>query len=200
MVGCGDKAPLRKPEATGSPPDAAARLSSWPVIAVSGALTVAFLLWFGLTDVQAPQGTPSFLQLQLAFTEERFDYVISSWSAAGTLTLQERNLWIDLLFPPVYGAFLAGLLGLTTRGSRGERNRSLAIILTLPFLAGALDWVENGSLLWLMAHFPEHPSGMVLFASTIAAIKWGLLLASITAIAYYLVRAAVVHIGSGDPA
>jgi hypothetical protein len=200
MMVSGDKAPSRKPEASGSLPIVAARLSSWPVVAVSGTLTVAFLLWFGLTDMQAPQGTPSFLQLQLAFTEERFDYVISRWSAAGTLTLQERNLWIDLLFPPVYGAFLAGLLGLTARGSRGERSRSLSIILTLPFLAGALDWMENGSLLWLMAHFPEYSPGMILFASVIAAIKWGFLLVSIAAIIYYPARAAVAHIGSGDPA
>ena len=171
-----------------SPTNALERLVRWPIIALCGALTVAFLLYFSATERAAPEGTPGVIELELAFTEERFSGIVEQWAGAGTLAVQQRNLWLDLLFPFAYAGLLTGLLGMLALPSSGEPKLGLSILVMLPLVAGVLDWIENGLLIWLLGQGHYHGPILVFLMSTISLIKWLLLLVSGAAIIYQLLR------------
>ena len=164
------------------------RLARCPIVALCGLLTAAFLLYFSATERAAPQGTPGVIELELAFTEERFSGIVEQWAGAGTLAVQQRNLWLDLLFPFAYAGLLTGLLGMLASPSSGEPKLGLSILVTLPLVAGVLDWIENGLLIWLLGQGHYHGPSLVFLMSTISLIKWLLLLVSGAAISYQLLR------------
>ena len=103
------------------------RLVRWPMVALCGVLTALFLLYFSGTERAAPGGTPGVMELELAFTEERFNGIVDQWAEAGTLGDHQRNLWLDLLFPFAYAGFLTGLLGLLALPSSSNRSNSWRI-------------------------------------------------------------------------
>jgi len=167
---------------------ALARLARWPVVALCAVLTALFLLYFSATERAAPEGTPEVLELELAFTTDRFDSIVDQWAESGTLAVQQRNLWLDLFFPFAYGGLLTGLLGLLAVPSSGEPKLRYAVLLPLPLVAGVLDWMENGLLIWLLGQGHNHWPTFVLLMSTISSVKWLLLLVSGVAVIYQLVK------------
>ena len=164
------------------------RLARWPIVALCGVLTALFLLYFSGTERAAPGGTPRVIELELAFTEERFNGIVDQWSEAGTLVVQQRNLWLDLLFPFAYAGLLTGLLGMLALPSSGEPKAGLSMLVTLPLVAGVLDWIENGLLIWLLGQGPYDGPVLVFLMSTVSLIKWLLLLVSGAAIICQLLR------------
>ena len=158
------------------------RLADWRIVALCGALTVAFLLFFTGTERGAPDGTPGVIELELAFSEERFNHIVHDWTKAGTLGMQRRNLWFDLLFPFAYATFLCGLLGLLAMRSSDPPRAGLVVLLMLPLVAGALDWIENGLLIWLLQSMDGQRQLLVTTASVVASAKWILLLVSLVAV------------------
>ena len=62
------------------------------------------------------------------------------------------------------------------------------VVATLPLAAGVLDWMENGSLIWLLGQGHYHGPILVFLMSTISSIKWLLLLVSGAVIIYQLVK------------
>ena len=124
--------------------------AKWQVVLLCGVLTVAFMLSFSSADRAAPEGTPGIIELELAFSEDRFSDIVRQWAGAGTLPLQERNLWIDLVFPWACAVLLSCLLAWVAKGLYEEWPRGFVILLALPWVAGLLDWVENVLLLILL--------------------------------------------------
>jgi hypothetical protein len=162
--------------------------SRWQVLAVCAVLTAAFLLFFWATEAQAPAGTPSMIDLQLAFSEAKLDDIMESWAKSGMLEVQRRSLWIDLLFPFVYSFLLSGLLAALAVPSDARPGTYLAILLTLPFVAGLLDWLENGLLLFILGQGSARSPFLILVSSTVAAAKWVLLAVTAMAILVVLAR------------
>ena len=167
------------------------RTAKWQIVLGCGVLTVAFVLFFVSADLKAPAGTPGIIQLELAFTEGNFSSIINQWSEAGTLQVQERNLWIDLLFPVAYAVFLSSLLAFLTVRPDGEPSPGLMLLLIQPFIAGLLDWVENISLLLLLRDTSNLSESLIFLASTVASFKWILILVSALAIIYHILRKVV---------
>jgi hypothetical protein len=172
--------------------EALRRLAHWPLVALCGLLTALFLLYFSATERAAPQGTPGVLELELAFTPQRFNGIVDQWAEAGTVEVQQRNLRLDLLFPFAYAGLLTGLLALLARPPSGAPKLLLSILLTLPPVAGVLDWFENGLLIWLLGHDPYQWPTLVLLMSAISSIKWLLLLVSGVAVIHQLVKTIMV--------
>ena len=56
------------------------RLADWRIVALSGVLAVAFLFFFTGTESGALEGTPGVIELELAFSEERFDDIVEDWT------------------------------------------------------------------------------------------------------------------------
>jgi len=161
------------------------------VLAVCAVLSVAFLLFFAATERQAPEGTPGMLDLQLAFSGARFDEIVTRWNETGMLEMERRNLWIDLLFPLTYSFLLFGLLGALSLPSGARPGRGLTLLLAFPFVAGLLDWLENGLQIFLLGQGSARSTLLIRLSSTAAAVKWALLVVSILAIAYHLGRKAL---------
>jgi hypothetical protein len=158
------------------------------VLAVCAVLSVGFLLFFGATERQAPGGTPGMLDLQIAFSRARFDEIVARWNDVGVLEIQTRNLWIDLLFPLAYSFLLSGLLGALTLPSGARPGRGLTLLLALPFLAGLLDWLENGLQIVVLGQGSGRSSCLILLSSTAATMKWALLTVCGLAVLSALVR------------
>jgi hypothetical protein len=171
--------------------------SRWPVIAVCALLTVGLLVFFTVAERAAPEGAPGVVELELAFSEARFDDIVERWAEAGTLEVQRRNLRIDLLFPFAYSFLLFGLLGAVIAPSETRPGRGLSLLLWLPFIAGLLDWLENGLLLFLLGPGGDRAHGLIVLSSTIAAVKWILLAVSAAAIILALARKVFGRIDSG---
>lgn len=162
--------------------------SRWPVIVICAALTLGFLIFFTITERAAPAGTPGVVELELAFSEARFDDIVERWVKAGMLGVQRRNLWIDLLFPVAYSTLLFGLLAAVSVPSGTQPSRGHILLLSLPFVAGLLDWLENGLLLFLLEPGDVHSPLLILLSSTAASVKWILLVVSAAAILLALAR------------
>jgi len=110
-----------------SPTKAVIGLARWPIVALCGVLTALFLLYFSGTERAAAGGTPGVMELELAFTEERFSGIVDQWAEAGALAVQQRNLWLDLLFPFAYAGLLTGLLGMVALPSSSNLSHSWRI-------------------------------------------------------------------------
>jgi hypothetical protein len=175
-------------------------LAKWQVVLVCTALTVAFIVFFSSADRAAPEGTPGIVELELAFSKDRFSAIVDQWSAAGTLPLQKRNLRIDFFFPFAYAVLLCSVLTWLTKGGHEEWARGFVILLALPFGAGLLDWVENVLLLMLLRDTSSLSQSAVFVASAVSLIKWVLLLVTVLCTFYYALRRLVglVRRGSGS--
>jgi len=110
-----------------SPTTALERLARSPIVALCGVLAALFLLYFCGTERAAAERTPGVIELELAFTEERFSGIVDRWAEAGALAVQQRNLWLDLLFPFAYAGLLTGLLGMLALPSSSNLSHSWRI-------------------------------------------------------------------------
>lgn len=149
---------------------------------VSGALA-GFLfsrLAAGLETL--PPGAPGIFALQLAFTPQRFQFVLEQW---GDDAVQHyvTGMWLDYIYPVAYSLALAGLLAwLTSRPNQAPARWQLTLF-SLPLIAGLLDWVENSLHLLMLAVLHSSSSPVLVFiASLAAAIKWTFAAISILAI------------------
>ncbi len=128
------------------------------------------------------------MELKLAFSEDRFSDIVHQWAVAGTLPLEERNLWIDFLFPCAYAVLLSSLLAWVAKGLYEEWPRGFVPLLALPLVAGMLDWVENVLLLSLLRDTSSFWAPMILVASAVSLVKWLLLLVSTLTTVYRVLR------------
>jgi hypothetical protein len=131
---------------------------------------------------EAPGG-PSVVDLELSFTAGAFKQILQLWGAAhpdGIPTFKWSVILLDTLFPPAYAALLSAFYTWVVRTGGG---RPLRVGQIAPWIAAALDWIENTLLLILLHHvrdagdiadttFPATPVAMM---STVAAVKLALL-------------------------
>jgi len=129
-----------------------------------------------------PDGCAGLIPLELAFTKPVFEKMLGECGAEG-VRAHLILIWIDYLFIIAYTGFLGNLTGSLVKGL--ERGRALTYF-SLPILAGALDVIENFLLQSQMSH-PENLNSLIIFAaSTAAAIKFLLIIATVAIIVYYL--------------
>lgn len=143
------------------------------VVLLSNAVIVFFIV-FGLVGAEIPDGAPGVIDLQLAFSADRFSEITAQWGPDVVATFRAR-LWIDYLFPPVYALALASAVAwFTARGKDSPPYLVLALFV-LPFVAMLADWIENTAH-YIALDDPANPPGaLVLIASVAAVIKWALI-------------------------
>lgn len=153
-------------------------------------LTMLGFAAFGILDRGRPAGSPGIVALQLAFSKEAFQRVITQWGPVGVRLYQQSTLGLDFFFPIAYALCLSSWIAWLSLTPGREPGRGLVTLFTLPWLAAVLDWIENISHLVLLRDVQHLSAPLVLIASTAAAIKWGLIAFSAGAIAYFIVRRA----------
>jgi hypothetical protein len=96
----------------------------------------------------------------------------------------------DLIFPIVYGSFLALSLFLLNR-KRLQKRKLIYLIPAVPLLAMMADLVENHHIVLLTRQFPDLNSVTVKIAAIANAIKWSSVSLSLLLTAMFAVINAV---------
>jgi hypothetical protein len=144
-------------------------------ILILGALACAFLAFFWFTPLGVPAlkrlggGQPS-PDLSFGYTVDHTYRLLEVYGEQGRAHWR-RLLWADMIFPAVYGAWLA-LLGLAWVRwvAAGPVWGILAVALAVA--AAGADYVENVLLLRVLAAWPRRLPGVVAAASMFTRIKF----------------------------
>ncbi|MFH1329144.1 MAG: hypothetical protein ABIJ48_00580 [Actinomycetota bacterium] len=158
------------------------RLATLWVLVPALMAMVAFLVLFQVAGRMVAAGGATGLELQRAFTPERFGAVVGAWGD-GVEAFKTSLILLDFAFPLIYAAGLGSLVALVGGPGPGRAARWLFV---LPWVAAGLDWIENLLHLWLLtdvhtaadALSAAFPAPVVLAASLAAMLKFALLLAA----------------------
>ncbi len=111
--------------------------------------------------------------IHLAYTPKHLAMDLGAWLPFRSSFLVIHLGW-DMLYPVIYGAFLAQVLAFLYRPSE-ERQRPPSWTLTLPLAMVMADWGENLLLALLMVRHPLSSSPLAWLATGCTSLKWGLL-------------------------
>ena len=155
------------------------RLANKRLVWLALALCALATVGFAVVGPGFPGGSPGIVALQLAFNKETFASILRQWGPAGIRTYQTVTLWVDSWFPPAYALLLSSLIAVLAVRASGRTARLGRALFALPWLAMTLDWLENGLHLILLRNPANLSAALVLIASLAAALKWGLIAASV---------------------
>ena len=114
------------------------------------------------------------LEFEFAWTPEVIREIFNAWGSAGKKK-EATAIYLDFLYIPSYGLFIAGCILLVTRKLEGKlQNFGLYITIT-PIIAGVFDVIENINLLLMIENDAYIETGSPFIASLCASIKFGLL-------------------------
>ena len=170
------------------------RLAS-PRLALLFTALAGFLFWLLTRSLGSlPPGAPSILDLQLAFTAARFQSVMAQWGEAA-MQAYVQGMWLDYLYPLAYALALAAWIAALTHRSAQPPARWQLTLFALPFLAAALDYVENTTHLLMLSVLHSTPAALVLLASLAAAAKW-----TLAAVSFLVILALALRKAAQRPA
>ncbi len=150
----------------------------WVLVPALVAVVVMAVLFQVTGRMVVPGGTTG-VELQKAFTPERFAAAVRGWGD-GVEAFKTSLIMLDFAFPLAYAAALGSLVALAGRGP-GSLDLWL---FALPWAAAGLDWIENLTHLWLLADVHNaadaaaaaYSAVPVAAASVAAMVKFALLL------------------------
>lgn len=120
-------------------------------------------------------------RLQLAFTPEAFGRVLEQWGPTGVQQFR-TSLAVDYLYAIAYAVFLASLLARLATRPPQRPSTVERVFVRLPLVAGACDCVENSLHLLILSDADHLSPGLIFTASSFAAVKWALVIVSISII------------------
>ena len=162
-----------------SDPSLVRRLAATPVVVASLLLTALFSVLFSVWGALVTEDSLGIFRSQLAFTGDRFTEIVGTWNVAEFIRLTAS---LDFIYPVAYATAIAAVWALA---SRSESDRS-TWPLAAAIIAVIADWLENA--LHLIAIRPMIASDPVIgvavtIGSVFAVIKWGAIVAALTAAA-----------------
>ncbi len=160
------------------------------IVVLFGNLVVIFLILFATLGTQPPDGAPSAVNLQLAFSKQSFRDILDHWGPDAVHTYRD-TMPLDYLFPPVYAIFLSSALVVLSRRP-GRVVRGIAV---LPYFAVPFDYLENTLQLILLRGDDTLAAGLILLASVASAIKWALLAVALLAVVIVFLRRVLAAVG-----
>ncbi|MBU7016634.1 MAG: hypothetical protein HXS44_03945 [Theionarchaea archaeon] len=144
------------------------------IILVSLATTVGLMLFMSSLNkaLVSPEPHYDIIDFEFAFTEERAGIILNTW---GPELEREalKSLYIDFAYLVSYALFLSSLALLVARSRHAHLQRVGVIIARMPWVAAALDAVENICLIHVITASTV-PAASVFCAGACALIKFGL--------------------------
>ncbi len=134
-----------------------------------------------------PPSAPSVVALQLAFTPSRMEAVLNAWGASGRQAYL-LSLLPDFFYPLAYAGAIGAWIALLTAIPGRAPSFWVLLLFTLPFVAAAMDYVENLFHLWMFALTDSLSPSLIFLASLAAAVKWGLVGISLLSLPPLLLR------------
>jgi hypothetical protein len=170
---------------------------SLPVILISGLLFVvsqSILAWYFHRV-----GAGMALRLQTTLSSETFRAIVTGWQLTGKTALYLDHFYFDTFHPFWYSVFLSLLLARVFVANGVPRRYDF--VLLLPFVAGALDLIENALHLWFLADLGRATAVPVALSGTASIVKWvlaagGTVTVGVLALRWLLTR---THRQSADP-
>jgi len=171
-------------------------IAKGPIVIVSFISTVALVGIFVWLGKDLPK-IPGVVCLELAFSKERFRSIVAQWHEHGVLQTIKRGIWLDLFFALVYALFFSSLLAWSTIEPDEVPGPALIVFLSLPFVAGALDWVENLAHLYLLKGNDNLSEPLIVLAATASFIKWLLVIVAFsTSVSLFVIHVIEIRISS----
>jgi len=155
------------------------------VVYLSLGLVILCLILFNLPGLPISSaallersGGLSILDMRLQYTPPDVQELLTALGEDGRSSYQLTHLSLDLAFPLLYSLFFASaFIQLGARLEISPRRQHLPAWLAL--LAGAMDLVENFSIVRLVAAFPVELPGLVRFAQIATLAKFSLFVLNI---------------------
>ncbi len=118
-----------------------------------------------------------FLSLQITLSRDTFLGIAQNWQSQGLIDMYYRHFYFDYIHPLLYGIFISSFMAKAF--NKRNISESLDLLLLLPFVASALDMVENSIHLYLLADLSRVTYGIVLFSGVCTNLKWVIALMSL---------------------
>jgi hypothetical protein len=156
-------------------------MSALTLLYVLLAVALGFLAIFHLTPIGIPGmrrlGDLVLLDLSFGYSPDRAYRELARYGAAGIRHFRHM-LYLDFVFPAVYGALGAVGTVLVTR-TAGIGSLAADLLLAAPIAAAACDYVENVLLLAVIRDLPRRHDAAVRLASLATQGKFLLCLATV---------------------
>lgn len=145
-------------------------LSSWNLILIFGVIYV--LSQATLYFILQPMGSAQVFRLQTTLSPETFSAILEQWREADLLGRYAMHYYFDFVHPLWYALFLSAMLAVALDAN--DVAAGWNAVLWVPFLAGALDLVEN--LVHVYYLTGGHPPTIlpVMIGGLAAIAKWTL--------------------------
>ncbi len=155
---------------------------------LTAALSVAYLLsQAAIGSILHELDPPTVLRLQTTFSVEVFTSILEQWRSAGLIDTYWSHYRLDFPHPILYSALLAALLARAfDANGLGPRYDRLLLV---PFIAGALDLVENLSHVIMLGDETRIAQPLVALSGLAANLKWLGALGSMVAVIVLFARA-----------
>ena len=119
----------------------------------------------GFQWLQARLGAPM-LDMMGPYQRDELVERMLLYGESGRVLHARFTLFLDMLFPLVYGGFFAGLISLASRHIRYGAGGVFAVIAVM-----LVDWAENLQLLTLLWGFPDLSDAQIAAASATTQAK-----------------------------
>jgi hypothetical protein len=113
------------------------------------ALSLSFLM-IPYSNTIDESGGKDLTCLQIPYTKARAAAIIDSYNDEARSAARSLHLPGDILFPIGYALLYSGLIGLVARHQEDRWLRVGLVVMFFPFIAMALDWVENAVILRML--------------------------------------------------
>ena len=134
---------------------------------------------FNLTQLSEVSGGSGILDFEFGYSADFVRSTLASYGSAGFGFYRNIQL-LDLVNPALYSTLLASIISILIR----NHPRRWPVI--IPFIAGALDYVENGFLYFFATMFPNVPENLVPIASGLSVSKRAAIVLTVIALIYAL--------------
>lgn len=157
-------------------------------------VVVFFLVVYSITQavvaaILHPLGAVDFFLAQTTFSRDIYLGYATRWQAAGLIESYYFHFWFDFVLPIWYALLLASMLahGFKLNGVAARWNVALAV----PFVAGAMDLIENVFHLIFLSDLAAVQAPMVVASAVAANTKWALVAATVISAVVLYGRAAM---------
>lgn len=129
-------------------------------------MSVGFPLWERVSEMPDEVRV---LDLRFGYGPDVVYAVLAELGSVGRSAYVRSLTTLDVAWPLVYGAFLTVLPAYAFAHVARRRRR---LIVAVPILGVVFDYLENVSILTLLARYPERIDALAWTAGTLTAIKW----------------------------
>ena len=151
-------------------------LSKKRVFIVFGILT--FVLFFAVMFFVNPyidgNDGMSVIALQVAFDKSLGIDILNTWGRSG-IERYKKFIIFDYLYALSYSVFFSSLIARLIVKKSPKKWKNYGFVLSLPFIAGLSDWVENSLEISFLNDISGFNDKLFTIHSFIASLKWMIL-------------------------